>query len=166
MGCAEALLRERHAAFTRRWPAEEWTNRKESLLSSLAGEIEDAQTVEGLVLVGREWLRGLAHPEIATLEKTAYGGDTFDPLVFSEECQSDRLWGYECPFRGSEFAADHLFPRSLGGPTDARNRLNLCRWHNTAKSMDVHVFPWEEGIPDWVPQLLRVLARWIDQAGQ
>ena len=90
-----------------------------------------------------------------------YGEDTFDPLRFSEPCESARLWGYPCPFEGAQSAADHLYPKSLGGPTVAENRLTLCRWHNTAKSMDVHIFPWEEGVLVWVPRILRSLSGYI-----
>lgn len=121
-------------------------------------------TVEGFTLIGREWLQALGNPEVQTIERSVYGNKTFETLAFSEPCGARRLWGYACPFERAEIAADHLFPRSLGGPTDPRNRLTLCRWHNTAKSMDIHIYPWEEGIPEWLPQLLGVLSRWLRPA--
>lgn len=107
-------------------------------------------------------MRSIGHPEVERLELRVYGKDTFEGLEFSEPCQSDRLWGYECPFADALFAADHLYPKSLGGVTDARNRLTLCQWHNTAKSMDVHDFPWEHGTPEWVEPTIRQMERWIE----
>jgi hypothetical protein len=163
--CAEALLRERHQASVRGWTAAEWVSRQDRFARS-SEDNGDKRTVEGLLLIGREWLRGLNHTQIATLELSAYGENTFDPLLFTEACESPRLWGYDCPFADAPKAADHLFPKSLGGPTDTANRLTLCQWHNTAKSMDVHIFPWEEGVPDWVPSLLRTLAAWIEPGAQ
>jgi hypothetical protein len=111
--------------------------------------------------VSREWIEALQHPQQDTLETQIYGDRTFEPLQYHDACQAKRLWGYECPFVREPSAADHLYPHSLGGPTIAENRLTLCRWHNTAKSMDIHDFPFEEGLPSWVVPTLGMMERWI-----
>lgn len=75
-------------------------------------------------------------------------------------CQADLIWGYDCPFEEEELESDHLFPFSAGGPTDAENRLWLCATHNGFKSSDIHLFPWEVGLPQWVaPRLAAMAAR-------
>lgn len=77
-----------------------------------------------------------------------------------QRCQSDRFWGYTCPLgTDSLVSADHVFPYSLGGITEAPNLLWLCDAHNRLKGGDVHVFPWELGTPSWVPPtLVRIAA--------
>ncbi len=166
VACAEALLRARAAASGRGWSSAEWRRRADDLLTSsrsadAGGLNTDATAVEGLLLVGREWLAALRHPEHPTVQRIVYGDDTFDPLAYSEPCESARLWGYACPFGEMPIRADHLFPRALGGPTDSRNRLTLCHWHNTAKSMDIHIFPFEEGLPAWVVDVLGSMSSWM-----
>jgi hypothetical protein len=159
--CAEALLRERHAAADRGWPAVEWSKRTNAFLSQAGGKSAESLAIEGLLLVGPEWLSALSEAKKKAVRRQVYGNPTFDPILYDGVCESLRLWGYQCPFVTAAMAADHLFPRALGGITDPRNRLTLCTWHNTAKSMDVHVFPWEEGVPQWVPQTISALAPWI-----
>jgi len=152
VACAESLLRERNGAAERGWPTQEWLRRREALARSAAGG--DSLAVESLLLVRREWLRAARPDAVPDAELALYGEDTFSPLLFVELCESARLWGYTCPFVRPEYRADHMFPKALGGPTESRNRLTLCEWHNTAKSMDVHIFPFEEGTPAWVSDLL------------
>ena len=102
----------------------------------------------------------LAHPMWRTAEsKIAVQG----PRHFEDsesarfgQCQAHLLWGYACSLGGANgIQFDHLFPRSLGGPTVVGNRLSLCRFHNAGKAGDVHFFPWEIGEPSWLAQLLK-----------
>lgn len=70
-------------------------------------------------------------------------------------CGAQSLWGYRCSRAVSEgIAADHLFPYGRGGPTLGSNKLYLCPVHNALKAGDVHLFPWERGVPDWVADVL------------
>lgn len=74
-------------------------------------------------------------------------------------CASERLWGYACPLLHEPLHADHLFPRSLGGPRLGTNQVWLCRLHNSWKSADLVSFPWEEGEPTWLEQQLLTVSR-------
>ncbi|WP_206446934.1 HNH endonuclease [Agrococcus sp. KRD186] len=76
-----------------------------------------------------------------------------DPELAS--CHAKLIWGYECDIPSSTpLEADHLFPRSLGGASEAGNRVWLCRRHNAIKTNDVHLYPsWG----DWKPWLRRAL---------
>ena len=79
-----------------------------------------------------------------------------------ETCRSDELYGYECPVTLADpvhCEHDHLFPYSLGGPTDPRNRISLCTWHNREKGSGIHVFKWELGAPPWVPEAVERISR-------
>jgi hypothetical protein len=62
---------------------------------------------------------------------------------------------YECifnehrKFRNGNVVGDHLWPYSLGGPTNSRadltsNRLLLCNSCNTSKSNSIFHYNWEE----------------------
>jgi hypothetical protein len=84
------------------------------------------------------------------------GKASFDPprRSSSDVCRSQVLWGYNCPFTGRAFHADHLFPYSAGGPTEGSNYLLLCEVHNRFKSGDIHLFPWELGEPGWLRPML------------
>ena len=67
-------------------------------------------------------------------------------------CMSGHIWLKRCSLGRPEIMqSDHLFPYSLGGPTIAANQLFLCPVHNRAKASDIHLFPWEEGAPSWLP---------------
>lgn len=77
-------------------------------------------------------------------------------------CQSVDLWGYECPLTEEGFEADHLFPRSLGGPATAANQVWLCRVHNQWKGTDLIHFPWERGRPSWLDQQVERMATFVD----
>jgi hypothetical protein len=89
------------------------------------------------------------------------GKRTFPSAEFHDACQAQLVWRYPCPLTDQEpKVSDHIFPWSLGGPTVAQNRVMLCRWHNEVKAGDVHLFPWEEGVPRWVNRLIdRIAAR-------
>lgn len=71
-------------------------------------------------------------------------------------CHSELIWGYKCDLLLNEsLHADHLFPYAWGGPTDADNKIYLCRIHNQLKGSDIHLFPWEHGKPVWLDRVLR-----------
>lgn len=85
----------------------------------------------------------------------------------TEQCQAERIWGYECPLTDRTIQADHVFPRSLGGPRDGLNQVWLCADHNGWKGNDLFGFPWENGEPAWleaqvqrVRRMLPSVARW------
>jgi len=71
------------------------------------------------------------------------GKRIFDTKVF-KKCESEKFWGYQCPFPNDNLVADHAFPYSLGGPTKGVNLRCLCKWHNMVKSNDIHCYPWED----------------------
>jgi hypothetical protein len=81
----------------------------------------------------------------------------------SGKCQSELIWGYECPLPPTLCSGDHLFPYSLGGPSIAGNKLLLCRYHNMIKGTDIHLFPWEDHLNRlrWVDSQIDALARRI-----
>ncbi len=97
-------------------------------------------------------LRPELYREESGQEKSAIRGRrSFNQSSVGKECESNRFWGYNCPF-GTPLraSADHVFPYSLGGITAGPNLLWLCDLHNRLKGSDVHVFPWELGLPTWV----------------
>jgi hypothetical protein len=113
----------------------------------------------------------LSKPMLVGFAKAADLNAIAKAPAFSETDPNAAIAGDASEATGPQVAAparscDHLFPRALGGPTDARNRLTLCDWHNTAKSMDVHIFPWEEGLPPWVLDVLQVLGSWLEPAAR
>ena len=83
-------------------------------------------------------------------------------------CQSNLIWGYNCPinhFDDSQIQFDHFFPRSFGGPTDEGelNKILLCKFHNRdLKGADIHLYPWEEEIPEWFNNQVRKVYKLID----
>lgn len=85
---------------------------------------------------------------------------TAPTLRGTQYCSAEDYWGVPCAIQTDKNAfvvADHAWPYSLGGPTNVANIRWLCRRHNAAKSSDVHLYPWESPIPDWVPNhLLRI----------
>ena len=100
----------------------------------------------------------LAHPSYYSehvSQELICGARAFSPRVFRKEelCASSLLWGYSCTCAVDRHA-DHLFPYSCGGPTDARNLVILCSVHNRMKNDDIHVFPWERPAPSWLDELL------------
>jgi hypothetical protein len=102
----------------------------------------------------------LIHPEHYKHSEAAVsirGPRHFDvELVHSGvQCGAVRLWGFSCGVTvEGRVCGDHLFPYSMGGPTVATNKMLLCAVHNRMKSSDVHVFPWENGEPVWLSQVL------------
>ena len=79
-------------------------------------------------------------------------------------CSANAIWGYACPLKSFEsIVADHLFPYSLGGPTNSDNKLYLCRLHNELKGNDIHMYPWERGEPRWLDGLLLRISRLLYQ---
>jgi hypothetical protein len=96
-----------------------------------------------------------SHYEGRILADDVRGDRTFPPLRSSAgvRCGADVVWGYSCA-ETQGFAADHLFPYSLGGPTESTNRVTLCTFHNQLKGNDVHAYPWERGTPGWLDALL------------
>jgi hypothetical protein len=159
VAAARELLERREQAASHGWRPEEWRERARRLVLSSTDRGDLEVMVEALTLVGREWLR--ASPSPPEAEVAVYGDRTFVPILAPGRCQSGRLWGYTCPFVEGAPSYDHLFPAALGGPTEASNLLVLCERHNLMKSMDVHVFPWEEGLPSWVDRVLQSLERWM-----
>lgn len=72
-------------------------------------------------------------------------------------CQSQAIWGYPCPFESDPIHLDHLFPWSLGGPTDPSNAIWLCRRHNSAKGSDWHLSVQPVGSLNWFNSTLSKL---------
>ena len=108
----------------------------------------------------------LAHPEWYSPSVRLGHADPRGPRAFSnsppagQRCQSAYIWGYDCSIPPARPSADHLFPYEAGGPTDARNLVWLCEWHNRVKSNDIHMLPWETMDLEWLPSLLdRIGAR-------
>jgi hypothetical protein len=110
----------------------------------------DAATLpERLVLVHPGWHRGDVTAQLLL--------QSFSGSLTGSECQSDRLWGYDCPLTSTQIHCDHVFPRALGGPRDGTNQVWLCALHNGWKSSDLFAYPWEVGEPHWLQgQLTRV----------
>jgi len=85
-------------------------------------------------------------------------------LVGTRYCAAADYWGVECASQrrlDAEIVADHAWPYSLGGPTVVGNIRWLCRRHNSVKSSDVHLYPWEGLWPDWLNEQLAKLAAFI-----
>ena len=73
-------------------------------------------------------------------------------------CESFRYWGYRCPWPNDRGEYDHWFPRSLGGPTDLRNAMWLCKWHNKmAKGADIHVLDPQKERLQWFEDTLKAV---------
>ena len=86
---------------------------------------------------------------------------TPEDLPKSAKCGSVHVWGYQCPLTLREpLHADHVFPYSYGGPTEARNKRYLCKDHNRIKGCDIHSFDWNDRLV-WVPHLLYRISRYL-----
>ncbi len=134
-----ARLLERRAGMSADWEANVITARA------------DGDDVLRLCLVHPEWyLSGMAlgqsDPRGSRRFKT--------PPPIGEACQSLRIWGYSCSLPSERLEADHLFPYESGGPTDGRNLVWLCSWHNRVKSNDIHLVPWSTVDLSWVDEVL------------
>jgi len=86
-------------------------------------------------------------------------------------CRIDMLIGLECPFnrfpsiRG-DLQGDHLWPYSLGGPSNSRNdrgvnRILLCPNCNRSKSSGITMYDWK--VPPWLKGRLRTISEIISQ---
>jgi hypothetical protein len=84
-----------------------------------------------------------------------------EPGFSSMKCQSDILWGYDCPIGSRALHADHLFPYTLGGPTIGANKIYLCSDHNSMKSCDLHFYSWESKA-EWLDAQIRLIARYAN----
>lgn len=86
----------------------------------------------------------LVHMGLSTSTINSISGKrNFPPRRVERKCNSMLIWGYECDSK-EDLQQDHLFPYSLGGATDSRNRIFLCRLHNQIKGSDIHFYPWED----------------------
>jgi hypothetical protein len=106
---------------------------------------------------------GLVHPMWYAADEGVAPGDPRGPRRFPDvndaaSCRAVRIWAYDCDLELGGTQRDHVFPFSAGGPTEARNLIHLCPWHNQVKGSDVHVFPWTEGIPPWMDDHLKRIA--------
>ena len=119
------------------------------------------------VLIRRDLQLSMALIHPRHWEELAEGKSILGERVFkvstlrgTQSCHAHDYWGVSCSTRAksdSIIHADHAWPYSLGGPTNVENMRWLCRRHNAAKSSDVHLYPWELPMPDWVPkQLIRI----------
>ena len=100
---------------------------------------------EQLALLHPEHLEELGLPShwtVQSIQQSIQGVRSFASPVLNSACDAHLIWGYECELSG-DIQQDHLFPYSLGGPTVARNRVFLCKYHNMVKSSDIHCYPWE-----------------------
>jgi len=104
-----------------------------------------------LVMVHPVWYQ---HLEDDTSPASVRGGRTFKLGDHSGRCQSDELWGYPCPFQGAALHVDHLFPYSLGGPTEPDNAAWLCEWHNMTKGSDFHLLALGRATAPWFERVL------------
>ena len=82
------------------------------------------------------------------------------PLV--QTCQSTIVLGHKCPFPiekngDSRLEADHVWPKSFGGPWSTNNRIWLCRLHNQMKGSSITHYSWNI-YPVWLDKLLKALA--------
>jgi hypothetical protein len=150
----------------------EWQTRQQCVLKYLRGYQASLKPgfdwVESYARTDTSWIEKLPliHPDHYTefVEK-----GTVDPrgsFPRDEEglqpCQSKLLWGYDCPFVDGDDGApqqDHLFPFNCGGPSWGNNMRWLCRYHNSMKSCDLHIYPWERGEPIWFREILERVRR-------
>lgn len=88
-------------------------------------------------------------------QATVQFGRSFGQLDLSsrDACQADVFWGVQCSRRDS-MEADHAFPYALGGSTEGRNMVLLCKMHNRLKAGDVHLYDWPITTPVWVKDAL------------
>lgn len=96
----------------------------------------------------------LIHPEFPEMKKESRNGFT---NLLADNCQLGFLIkGAKCPNPASQ--KDHIFPYSLGGITEDRNRADLCESCNRGKSNTVvGYFPWHQKTPDWVIEKIHLM---------
>jgi hypothetical protein len=127
-----------------------WSNWLKGYERFCAGHLD---TVEVFSLLHPDWraswpLESLQGPRRFALADAGIGG--------LKPCQANVIWGYDCTRQSDDpTQVDHMFPYAFGGATVAGNRLELCRVHNSVKAHDIHLYPWEKGVPSWVTPLLK-----------
>lgn len=94
---------------------------------------------EAMVLLHPRWYQEIGLNSVSDPR----GPASFSGLKQKAKCRAKELWGYECPYLGTEIHVDHTFPYSRGGFTQPENAMYLCREHNLSKSTDLHLIPWE-----------------------
>jgi hypothetical protein len=114
----------------------------------------------GLALIHKDYWSCVSPPGGVI---TVLGPTSFEGISPVRTCESQRVFGYRCPRIEPTLHQDHLFPRSLGGPTVGTNRITLCDLHNYYKGMDIHFFPWEDGTPSWLEGLLTYLSSLVSK---
>lgn len=94
-------------------------------------------------------------PDVVTEKRTGF------KKPISDSCELGKLVsGAICP--NNAFELDHIWPISLGGITEDRNRADLCRDCNRGKSNTiVGYFPWDGNIPNWVIEKIDNIRRSI-----
>ena len=102
----------------------------------------------------------LIHPDFPDVEEETRVG--FKKKI-SIKCELGKLViGAKCPNIAVEL--DHMWPISLGGVTDDRNRADLCKDCNRGKSNTiVGYFPWGETAPNWVIEKVQTIRRLIGE---
>lgn len=130
-----------------------WSSWSEGYDCFSAGELD---LPSALLLAHPMWLADPARRD------RVYGRRKFDALggTAMYDCRAEAIWGYPCKADRQSIEFDHRFPYTFGGPTEAANRLPLCRLHNSSKSSDVHLFSWELAEPRWLRPLLQRLGPW------
>ena len=117
----------------------------------------------GLALIHPDHLKTLDGDQ-QQIRTQIQGSRSFKEGLKTGKCQSELLWGYECPLKNAELQTDHLFPFSLGGPTTGNNSMTLCKYHNMVKSNDIHCYPWEESqirYEVWLPHIIEKFKRYF-----
>lgn len=115
----------------------------------------------GLALIHPEHWSGVVRRDAVQGPRAFRTAEIFATRV----CGAADYWGVACrtDTRTEGAAADHAWPYALGGPTIVGNIVWLCRRHNASKGVDVHLYPWEFGWPEWLSAQLdrvdRVLRR-------
>ena len=84
-------------------------------------------------------------------------GDCRLSVINGEEC----IFNQYTRYRG-DLVGDHIWPYSLGGPSNSRsdltrNRAMLCKNCNSAKSSGIHVYHWK--VQPWLDERLHNIAR-------
>jgi len=104
-------------------------------------------------------LLALVHPDF-TMDRNGqpvrnggYASRTFKAKYSDERCSVGTLFEgiIQCPYHRetTRCEADHLWPFSLGGPTDNTNKLPLCKDCNQQKSNSPFLYP-ANMIPRWL----------------
>lgn len=100
----------------------------------------------------------LIHNEFPDVQKLSRNGFV---KTINENCELGKLvTGANCPNKAKEM--DHIWPYSLGGISEDRNRADLCEYCNRGKSNAiVGYFPWDLETPEWVLERIELIRRRI-----